>query len=119
MEQQSLLSRIVRKQWSFFWAGVVFGVAQIIYIVTLWMDAWQKDKDAVSTPITVTTDLGRMFRGMEMWLYDLFRLPDFQLYGTSLEGVANGGAFVPGVGWPIVGMMIGGYRGCPRFCVNG
>ena len=109
MEQQSLLSRIVRKQWSFFWAGVVFGVAQIIYIVTLWMDAWQKEKDAVSTPITVTTDLGRMFRGMEMWLYDLFRLPDFQLYGTSMDGIANGGAFVPGVGWPIVGMMIGGY----------
>lgn len=108
MEKESFLSRIMRKQWSFFWAGIVFGVAQVVYMVALWVNAWDKGKDAVSTPITVTTDLGKMFRGMEMWLYDLFRLPDFQLYGTSLDGIANGGAFVPGVGWPIVGMMIGG-----------
>ena len=109
MEPQSFLNRMMRKQWSFFWAGIVFGVAQIIYMATLWVSAWDKGKEAVSTPITVTTDLGKMFRGMEMWLYDIFRLPDFQLYGTSLNGIANGGAFVPGVGWPIVGMMIGGY----------
>jgi hypothetical protein len=109
VERQSFLSRALRKQWSFFWAGIVFGIAQIIYMVALWVHAWGEGKEARSTPITVTTDLGKMFRGMEMWLYDLFRLPDFQLYGTSLDGVANGGAFVPGVGWPIVGMMMGGY----------
>lgn len=109
MNQPSLLSRLTRNQWSFFWAGIVFGVAQIAYMVALWVHSWDKGKEAVSTPITVTTDLGKMFRGMEMWLYDLFRLPDFQLYGTSMDGIANGGAFVPGVGWPIVGMMIGGF----------
>jgi hypothetical protein len=109
MQQQSFLERLLRRQWSFFWAGVVFGVAQIIYMVSLWFDAWDAGGAAESTPITVTTDLGRMFRAMEMFVYRLFGLPDFQLYGTSIDGIANGGAFVPGVGWPIVGMVLGGY----------
>ena len=109
MEQETFMGRLMRKQWSFFLAGIVFGIAQIIYMVALWMQAWNGGGQAESTPITVTTDLGKMFRGMEMFLYKLFNLPDFELYGTSLNGIANGGAFVPGVGWPIVGMMIGGY----------
>lgn len=107
--RESVWDRVLRKQWSFFWAGVVFGVAQIIYIVTLWVSNWQAGKSAVSTPITVTTDLGKMFRGMELWLVQLFGVGDPQLYGNSVDGIASGGAFVPGVGWPIVGMMIGGY----------
>jgi hypothetical protein len=109
VEQHSLVDRLVRRQWSFFWAGVVFGVAQIIYMVALWLQDWNGAGQAESTPITVTTDLGKMFRGMEMFVYQLFNLPDFELYGTSVGGIANGGAFVPGVGWPIVGMVIGGY----------
>jgi hypothetical protein len=106
---ESLASRLLRRQWSFFWAGVVFGVAQIVYMVALWLQAWNQGGVAESTPITVTTDLGKMFRGMEMFLYDLFNQPDFQLYGHSVDGVASGGAFVPGVGWPIIGMILGGY----------
>lgn len=36
--------------------------------------------------------------------------PDFELYGKSIEGAAAaGGAFVPGIGWPIVGMIVGGW----------
>ena len=107
-QHQTLSERILRKQWSFFWAGIVFGVAQVIYIVSLWISAWQKGKVAESTPITVTTDLGNMFRAMELWLVQLFGVADTQLYGLSTNAVASGGAFVPGVGWPIVGMMIGG-----------
>ena len=109
MEQASFVSRVARGQWSFFWAGIVFGIAQIIYMATLWIQVWQAGGVAESTPITVTTDLGKMFRAMEMFLYRLFGLPDFQLYGNSVDGIASGGAVVPGVGWPIVGMVVGGY----------
>lgn len=105
----SPISRVFTRQWSFFWAGIGFGIAQIIYIVTLWIDSWNRGKEAVSTPITVTTDLGRMFRGMEVQLTQWLGIADTQLYGVSVDGVSSGGAFVPGVGWPIVGMMIGGY----------
>lgn len=106
---ESLPERILRKQWSFFWAGLIFGVAQIIYMVSLWVGAWGHNKPAISTPITVTTDLGNMFRGMELALVQLFGIADTQLYGMSTDGVASGGAFIPGIGWPIVGMMIGGF----------
>lgn len=105
----SPISRVFTRQWSFFWAGIGFGIAQIIYIVTLWIDSWNHGKEATSTPITVTTDLGRMFRGMEVQITQWLGIADTQLYGVSVDGVASGGAFVPGVGWPIVGMMIGGY----------
>lgn len=55
-------------------------------------------------------DLGKMFRGMEVAFYRLFDLPDFELYGKAIDGVASaGGTFVPGIGWPIVGMVIGGF----------
>ena len=65
-QTNSLTSRILSKQWSFFWAGIGFGIAQIVYMVVLWVGSWDKGKDAVSKPITVTTDLGKMFRAMEL-----------------------------------------------------
>lgn len=109
-QQPSALKRALTGQWSFFWAGITFGVAQIIYMLGLWIQNVQAGKDVLLKPITVTTDLGKMFRGMEVAFYDLFALPDFQLYGKAIDGVASsGGAFIPGVGWPIVGMIIGGW----------
>ncbi len=107
---EPLLKRMMTKQWSFFWAGITFGVAQIIYMLGLWIQSAQAGKTVLLKPITVTTDLGKMFRGLEVSFYDLFALPDFQLYGKAVDGVAStGGAFIPGVGWPIVGMIIGGW----------
>lgn len=103
-----LWKRMLTRQWSFFWAGIGFGIAQVIFIVSQWGDRWSQGLTATSVPITVTTDLGRMFRAMELGFYNLFALPDFQLYGNSVEGIASGGVFQPGIGWPIVGMMIGG-----------
>jgi len=108
--EKSLFTRALTSQWSFFWAGITFGVAQVIYMIGLWAQSVQSGKAAVLKPITVTTDLGKMFRGLEVAIYNLFALPDFELYGKAIEGVAaTGGAFIPGVGWPIVGMMIGGW----------
>lgn len=107
---EPFFKRIMTRQWSFFWAGITFGVAQVIYMVGLWIQEMQAGKDTLLKPITVTTDLGKMFRGLEVAVYDLFALPDFQLYGKAIDGVAStGGAFVPGVGWPIVGMVVGGW----------
>lgn len=103
-----LWRRMLTRQWSFFWAGIGFGIAQVIFIVTNWWDRAAAGLAASSVPITVTTDLGRMFRAMELGIYNLFALPDFQLYGNSIDGIASGGVFQPGIGWPIVGMMIGG-----------
>jgi len=106
----NFLKRVTTMQWSFFWAGITFGIAQIIYMVGLWIHKAEAGKDALLKPITVTTDLGKMFRGMEVTFYRLFDLPDFQLYGKAVEGVAStGGAFVPGIGWAIVGMIMGGW----------
>ncbi len=110
VQSESLASRVLAKQWSFFWAGIGFGVAQVIYMVVLWVESWNAGKDAVSKPITVTTDLGKMFRAMELQITQWLGMTDLQIYGASIDGVAaTGGAFVPGVGWPIVGMMIGGF----------
>ncbi len=106
----NLISRAWSRQWSFFWAGITFGVAQVVYMIGLWIESVQAGKKAGLTPITVTTDLGNMFRGLEVGFYWLFNLPDFQLYGKAINGVsATGGAFVPGIGWPILGMAIGGW----------
>lgn len=109
-DSSGFIKRYSRTQWSFFWAGITFGVAQVIYMIGLWIQKVQTGGTPSLKPITVTTDLGKMFRGMEVTFYRLFDLPDFQLYGKAVEGVAStGGAFVPGVGWPIVGMIIGGW----------
>ena len=74
METKPLRRRILSKQWSFFWAGIGFGIAQIVYMVVLWVGSWGKGKDAVSKPITVTTDLlglfnipGAVFRYRHLW----------------------------------------------------
>ncbi len=108
--KETLLKRAMTKQWPFFWAGITFGIAQIIYMVGLWVSKVQAGKTPSLKPITVTTDLGKMFRGLEVSFYNLFNLPDFELYGKAIDGIAStGGAFIPGVGWPIVGMMIGGW----------
>jgi len=109
-KNESFLKRYTRVQWSFFWAGITFGIAQIVYMLGLWIQKVEAGGTPVLKPITVTTDLGKMFRGLETFIYRLFDLPDFELYGKAVDGVASvGGAFVPGIGWPIVGMMIGGF----------
>ncbi len=107
--ESSFIKRYSRAQWSFFWAGVTFGIAQIVYMLGLWIDKAASGGEPTLKPITVTTDLGKMFRGLEVSIYRLFDLPDFELYGKAADGIsAVGGAFVPGIGWPIVGMIIGG-----------
>ncbi len=103
----SMWDRFTRRQWSFLAAGLVFGVAQIIYMITLWIANAQAGKDGVLKPITVTTDLGKMFRGLEVSVGNLFGF-ESSLYGNWADGFPSGGAFVPGIGWPIVGMIIGG-----------
>lgn len=109
-DSSGFIKRYSRTQWSFFWAGITFGVAQVVYMIGLWVEKVQAGKTPSLKPITVTTDLGKMFRSMEVSFYRLFDLPDFQLYGKAVDGVAStGGAFIPGVGWPIVGMIIGGW----------
>jgi len=108
-EKDSIWQRILTKQWSFFWAGIAFGLAQIIYMIATWYSAVQRGRTPVLDPITVTSDLGRMFRTLEVTIYKIFHLPDFQLYGASIDGIpSTGGAFVPGVGWQLIGMIIGG-----------
>ena len=104
------MRNMLTRQWSFFWAGVAFGVAQIIYMVALWAHSAKPGKLGTLTPITVTSDLGAMFRSMEVGFYHLFALPDFQLYGKANEfgQSMSGGAFAPGVGWQILGMILGG-----------
>ncbi len=97
-----------KRQWSFFWAGITFGIAQIVYMLGLWLPKALKGESAHLKPITVTTDLGKMFRGLELGITKFLHIPDPQLYGHSIDGVASGGAFVPGIGWPIFGMMLGG-----------
>ena len=109
--------KLITNQWSYVYAGVVVGLAQIMYMIGLWISAVNAGKTPKTKPITVTTDLGKMFRAMEVFINNLF---DFKTeiygnYGTIMvDGVekvlpATGGAFIPGVGWPIVGMIVGGF----------
>lgn len=60
-------------------------------------------------PTTVTTDLGKVFRGLELSITKLLHLRDFQLHGKSVDGILSGGAFQPGIGWAIFGMAVGGW----------
>ncbi len=111
------INKLFKSQWSYLYAGVVVGIAQIIYMIGMWIAAVAKDKKPLAEPITVTTDLGKMFRGMEVFFNNLFGFKSelYGKYGTIVvDGVektlpATGGAFVPGIGWPIVGMIIGGW----------
>lgn len=97
--KEPLLKRAMTKQWSFFWAGITFGIAQIVYMLGLWIPKLIDGKETHLKPITVTTDLGKMFRGLEVAVEKIFGLPDFELYGKAVDGVAStGGAFIPGIG---------------------
>jgi len=109
--------KLTKYQWSYMYAGIVFGVAQIIYMIGLWIYDINAGKSPHLKPITVTTDLGKMFRGMEVFINKIFGFQT-EIYGKyatiMVDGVekvlpATGGAFIPGIGWPIVGMIIGGY----------
>jgi len=108
------MNKYLTKQWSFMWAGLAFGIAQIIYMIGLFAPKWAAGEIPVVKPITVTTDLGKMFRGMEVWVCKTIGISDTGLYGASVvlpsgDWIATAeGAFYPGVGWPIVGMMLGG-----------
>ena len=55
----SFIKRYSKAQWSFFWAGITFGFAQIIYMVGLWIQKVEAGKTASLKPITVITDLGK------------------------------------------------------------
>ncbi|MBL0722105.1 MAG: YeeE/YedE family protein, partial [Sulfurovum sp.] len=108
------MQKYFTKQWSFLWAGIAFGIAQIIYMIGGFIPKWISGETPVVMPITVTTDLGKMFRGVEVWVCKTLGISDTGLYGASVtlaDGSwmsVTGGAFTPGVGWPIVGMMFGG-----------
>ena len=111
------LKKLIKHQWSYVYAGVLFGIAQIIYMIGLWVNSVNHGKTPSLKPITVTTDLGKMFRGFEVFINNLFGFKTelYGKYGTIVvDGVektlpAAGGAFIPGIGWPIVGMIIGGF----------
>jgi len=111
------LKKLITHQWSYVYAGLLFGVAQVIYMGGLWINSLKHHKTPHLKPITVTTDLGKMFRGFEVFINNLFGFKS-ELYGNYgtvvIDGAekvlpANTGAFVPGVGWPIVGMIVGGF----------
>ena len=104
-------------QWSYVYAGVVFAVAQIIYMLGIY---FYKAGHGVSAAknhlmhISVTTDLGRMFRGLEVFLNRITGTYSelYGAYGVDAAGHIlpnEAGVFTPGIGWPIVGMIIGGW----------
>jgi len=97
-------------QWSYVYAGILFAVAQIVYPLGIWI---YKGKEATLMHISVTTDLGRMFRGLEVFLNNLVGSYSeiYGNYGVDAMGniVPEGGVFTPGIGWPILGMIIGGF----------
>lgn len=107
------MKKIFTSQWSFLWAGIAFGIAQLIYMIGMMVPSWMHDKTPKVAPMTVTSDLGRMFRSLEVWVTNLFGFSDAQIYGSSklIDGnvVNSGGAFIPGIGWVIVGMIVGGF----------
>ena len=108
------LKKYLTKQWSFMLAGIVFGIAQIIYMIGLWSPKFGTPITEWSVkPITVTTDLGKMFRGLEVWINNFFGFTS-ELYGNYSEtltaawnNISEWGAFVPGIGTAILGMIIG------------
>ncbi len=87
--------KAVTKQWSFFWAGLIFGLAQILFILVDIQRDYQIYGRAVIDPLRVTAGLGQMFRGLEVFLFG---------------GKTNwyGQVFQPDVWWPIIGMILGG-----------
>jgi len=110
--KQSFFQRLSKRQWSYFYAGVVFTVAQIIFILATWQHKVAVGKVPGLYPISVTTDLGRMFRTLEVFINNLFGFHT-ELYGNYAkvgeQMIPSGGVFTPGIGWPIVGMILGGF----------
>lgn len=107
-QKRSLFSN----QWSYVYAGVLFAVAQIIYMLGIWFYKTSVGQEAKIMAISVTTDLGRMFRGLEVFINNIFGSYTelYGDYGVDALGniVSEGGVFTPGIGWPILGMIIGG-----------
>lgn len=109
--KRSIWKRFTKNQWSYFYAGIAFGLAQIIYVIAVWGHKVIDGKVPNQEPISVTTDLGRMFRSMEVFFNRLFGFSS-ELYGEYTQVgdqmISGGGVFTPGIGWPIVGMILGG-----------
>jgi len=89
------IRRIATRQWSFFWAGLLFGLAQIVFMLVDIQRDFQVYGRAVIDPLRVTAGLGQMFRGLEVFLFR----GKTDLYGQ---------VFQPDVWWPIIGMILGG-----------
>lgn len=94
------MKKILTRQWSFFWAGVGFGLAQIIYMIAGYIHSLEQGKGLVSNPITVTTNLGGMFRAIEVFWWG------GKTFG--LEKGLYGSAFKVDTWGPILGMILGG-----------
>lgn len=107
------LKNLFKNQWSYVYAGVLFAVAQVIYMLAIWFYKEGSGDTPNLMHISVTTDLGRMFRGMEVFVNNIFGFYSelYGNYGVDLAGqiVPEGGVFTPGIGWPIVGMILGGW----------
>ncbi len=105
--------KLITNQWSYVYAGILFAVAQIIYMIGIWLYKAGAGKTPNLMHISVTTDLGRMFRSLEVFINNIFGFYSelYGNYGVDTNGniIPEGGVFTPGIGWPIVGMIIGGY----------
>ncbi len=109
--------KLFKNQWSYVYAGILFAVAQIIYMMGIYLYKAGAGVPAEKNHlmhISVTTDLGRMFRGLEVFIDKIFGIYTelYGSYGVDAAGhiIPNeGGVFTPGIGWPIVGMIIGGW----------
>ncbi len=110
------IKKLFRNQWSYVYAGILFAAAQMIYMVAIYIYkagiGVPADKNTLMH-ISVTTDLGRMFRGLEVFLNNLVGSYSelYGNYGVDAAGniIPEGGVFTPGIGWPIVGMILGGF----------
>ena len=107
---------LFKNQWSYVYAGVLFAVAQFIYMIGIYLYKAGKGVPAEENTlmhISVTTDLGRMFRGLEVFLNNIFGTYSelYGNYGVDAAGqiIPQGGVFTPGMGWPILGMILGGW----------
>ena len=105
---------LFKNQWSYVYAGILFAIAQIVYMIAIWMYKAGAGKTPNLMHISVTTDLGRMFRGLEVFINRLFGFYSelYGHYGVNAAGQIisdNSGVFTPGIGWPIVGMIVGGW----------
>ncbi|MEE9350570.1 MAG: YeeE/YedE thiosulfate transporter family protein [Flavobacteriaceae bacterium] len=107
------LKNLFKNQWSYVYAGILFAIAQVIYMLAIWFYKAGEGKTPNLMSISVTTDLGRMFRGMEVFINNLFGIYSelYGNYGVDAAGniIPEGGVFTPGIGWPIVGMILGGW----------